>query len=58
MWKETVGSLSQEDYQKKVHEARLRDIVEKLQNNDIDISSLSNEEMTEIEKYLKEKDDR
>lgn len=50
--------MSQEDYQKKVYDAKMKKIVLDIESGKIDVSTLSSQELAEIEKYLKEKNDR
>lgn len=51
-------SLSQEDYQKKVQKAIMRDLIKNINEGTISITDLTEEEIKNIEDYLKENDDR
>jgi hypothetical protein len=51
-------SLSQEDYQKKVQKAIIRDLIKNINEGSITVTDLTEEEIKNIEDYLKENDDR
>ncbi len=56
LWKETteqVRSLSQDDYQEKVHQAKIRDIVKSINEGTVSIEELNDEEVQAVEEYLK-----
>lgn len=62
LWKETteqIKSLSQDDYQEKVHQAKVRDIVKSINDGTVSIEDLNEDEVKAVEEYLKkESDDR
>jgi len=55
---EEKDSMSQEDYQKKVHQAIIRDLIKNINEGVITITDLTEDEIKNIEEYLKENDDR
>jgi hypothetical protein len=65
LWQETRknvvveqnDSLTQEDYQKKVHQAIIRDLIKDLNEGKISVTDLNEDEIKNIEEYLKENDD-
>ena len=54
---EEKESLSQQDYQAKVHQAILRDLIKDINDGIISITDLTEEEIKNIEEYLKENND-
>jgi hypothetical protein len=50
---ENEASLSQEDYQKRVHQAIIKDLIKKIDSGEIDIDALTDEEASQVEEYLK-----
>jgi hypothetical protein len=54
---DSKDSLSQQDYQEKVHQAILRDLIKDINDGIISITDLTEDEIKDIEDYLKEKND-
>ncbi len=55
---ENKDSLSQSDYQEKVQQAVIRDLIKNINDGKISITDLEENEINNIEKYLKENNDR
>ena len=55
---ENKDSLSQSDYQEKVQQAVIRDLIKSINDGKISITDLEENEINNIEKYLKETNDR